>query len=273
MRAAISSVTKGFAAAGSPTTTELRIEAIGTALKCEAPANVTDYGSLGDRAGTANRTAWMERREAALETQVGQQNLLLVTQLEIPKVLRDMQRGLQGNDSDNELESVTKGERSKTRELAAMRQNLCNPKQAQRRAIRDYMQNAREIAGVEGLDIAVRFTNASKKIHGRLGKMLNLWRVHVMMNEVLQARMSDGPTLARTLRCQALRAIQLSALEENGWNVAQPLFPVVDPLKTPEFGGTPEQWIAVYVYRIAIGELKKTKRGKQDDVRGRVNLP
>ena len=105
-------------------------------------------------------------------------------QSEMLKVLRNMQRRRQGSDSDNELEGVTKGQRSKLRGLTDMHQNLRTSKRGQRRAIRDYVRGAREIAGVEGPDMAFRFTDVSKKIRGRFGKMLGLWRVHVMMSEV-----------------------------------------------------------------------------------------
>ena len=67
-----------------------------------------------------------------------------------------------------------------------MHQNLRTSNRAQRRTIRDHVRETREIAGVEGPDMALRSTYASKNICGRYGTMLGLWRVHVMMSEVLQ---------------------------------------------------------------------------------------
>ena len=71
-------MTKGFAATGSPMTTELRIEAIETALERDAPAMATDSESLGDSLETTNRMNIMEKRGTVLEAQVGQQNLMLL---------------------------------------------------------------------------------------------------------------------------------------------------------------------------------------------------
>ena len=125
-----------------------------------------------------------------------------------------------------------------------------------RRLVSSYLTRSKEIIGVHHKDQRWGFRDVSHKIKRTFGKMVGLWRCHLLLQEVLQLQMADDHLHATALVCQISKALHQVAVDKGDWDTAQLLIPLPDALTEAPFGGDEEELELVHSYKKSLRELK-----------------
>jgi hypothetical protein len=126
-----------------------------------------------------------------------------------------------------------------------------------------YVNHVKEQLGITDPRQFWRMRDWSTRHSARFQRMRGMYRVYVMIGDILDHATHGRHAISSALLCQAHKAILQMALDGGGWESARLLWPAppeTEVNEAAEFGGSEQEMQKVQQYRKAVSDLKAKGR-------------